>query len=54
MLFRSLAENEAALLAEATIHSRTVTTEQDTAAVRLRAEYVCTENIAVEIPLQSG
>lgn len=47
----ALAQNEAALLAEAQIHERTVTTEQVGSTVRLTAAYSCTEDIALEVPL---
>lgn len=48
----ALVENEAALLAEAEIHARTVTAEKSDSAVRLTAVYSCTENIALEVALQ--
>ncbi len=50
----ALAENEAALLAEAEIHERTVTAEQGENSVRLTAVYSCTEDIALEVPLRLG
>ncbi len=54
MAASALAENESTLLAEATIHERTVTTEQTDRFVRLHAVYSCTENIALEVPIQCG
>lgn len=48
----ALAEQEALLLAEATVQERTLATETVNGAFRLIASYTCLENIAVEIPLQ--
>ncbi|MBE6767539.1 MAG: hypothetical protein E7549_01340 [Ruminococcaceae bacterium] len=50
----ALAENEAALLADAEVHERTVTAQTSENAVRLTAVYSCTEDIASEVPLRLG